>query len=74
MLFNTNRTREHSSSVLKLYSKNANSRYSYSNIMWKTTQPETDSLDSENIRENWIRTLAVVRNFTHRFDVVIDQE
>lgn len=42
--------------------------------MWKTTQPETDSLDSENIREKWIRTLAVVRNFTHRFDVVIDQE
>lgn len=39
----------------------------------ETTEQESNS-NSENIRENGIGTATVVRNFTHRLDVVIDQK
>lgn len=79
ILFKINRTRGQTSFVLKLYfqtlTPNIAVRIMKKRIPWgKTTQQAADSLNSEKIWENVIRTVVIVRIFTHLINVVIDKE
>lgn len=44
------------------------------NTLGKQLKKETDSLKSEKIWENGIRTVVVVRNFTHPIAVAFDKK
>lgn len=79
ILFKIDRIREQASSVLELYYQTQTPdivvHIFKKKLPWgKTTQQAIRSLNSETTDKNWIRTVAVIRKFIRRLDIVIDKK
>lgn len=79
ILFKIDRIREQASSVLELYYQTQTPdivvQIFKKKLPWgKTTQQAIRSLNSETTDKNWIRTVAVIRKFIRRLDIVIDKK
>lgn len=79
ILFKIDRIREQASSVLELYYQTQTPdivvQIFKKKLPWgKTTQQAIRSLNSETTDKNWIRTVAVIRKFIRRLDIVIGKK
>lgn len=79
ILFKIDRIREQASSVLELYYQTQTPdivvQIFKKKLPWgKTTQQAIRSFNSETTDKNWIRTVAVIRKFIRRLDIVIDKK